>query len=106
MLRSFLRKGYFYIMELSAFKQSLQVNEPPQISVYLKALWHDAKGDWDMAHKLIQGVEDKAAFWIHAYLHRKEGDIANAGYWYRRAGKDQSTLSPEKEWDEIVNALL
>lgn len=93
-------------MELSSFKASLQHSDPPQTSVYLKALWHDAKGDWDNAHKLIQDVEDQTASWIHAYLHRKEGDIGNADYWYRRAGKNRSSLSLEKEWEEIVNALL
>ncbi|MDB5198481.1 MAG: hypothetical protein JWO92_444 [Chitinophagaceae bacterium] len=74
-------------MNLLSFKQSLINSEPPQGSVYLKALWYDAKADWDKAHKLIQDIEDENAAWIHAYLHRKEGDISNADYWYRRAGK-------------------
>jgi hypothetical protein len=55
--------------------------------VYLNALWYDARGEWDKAHELIQDVQDKNASWIHAYLHRKEGDDPNAGYWYSRAGK-------------------
>jgi len=75
-------------VNLSLFKESLLANEPlPGSSVYLTALWYDAKGNWDKAHTLIQDVEDKNASWIHAYLHRKEGDIFNADYWYGRAGK-------------------
>ena len=94
-------------MNLSAFKESLAGKEPPQsTSVYLKALWQDAKGDWDKAHTLIQDVEDKNAAWIHAYLHRKEGDTGNADYWYRRAGKNRPSVSLDKEWEEIVTAFL
>ncbi len=94
-------------MNLSTFTESLSANEPPlNISVYLKSLWYDAKGDWDKAHQLIQDVEDKNASWIHAYLHRKEGDVANSDYWYSRAGKNRPSLSLEKEWKEIVTALI
>lgn len=94
-------------MNLASFKESLSGSEPPQnLSVYLNALWYDAKGDWERAHKLIQDVDDKNASCIHSYLHRKEGDSANAGYWYSRAGKKLSDLSLEKEWEEIVAALL
>jgi hypothetical protein len=94
-------------MNLSSFKESLVNTEPSQkSSVYLNALWYDAKGEWDKAHKLIQDIEDKDAAWIHAYLHRKEGDISNADYWYRRAGKKRPDVSLEKEWEEIVTAFL
>ncbi len=94
-------------MDMSTFTASLSASEPPQnISVYLKSLWYDAKGDWDKAHRLIQDVDDKNAAWIHAYLHRKEGDVANSGYWYGRAGKNRSSLSLEKEWEEIVTTLI
>ena len=94
-------------MNLTFLKESLINSEPPpNVSVYLKALWYDAKGDWDQAHKAIQDVEDKNASWIHAYLHRKEGDIGNADYWYNKASKKRPTVSLEKEWEEIVNALL
>ena len=94
-------------MNIVSFKESLSENGPPQnTSAYLKALWYDAKGNWDKAHKLIQDVEDKDASWIHAYLHRKEGDIANADYWYSRAGKRRSKDSLEMEWEEIVTALF
>lgn len=94
-------------MNLSSFKESLVNREPPKnSSAYLKALWHDAKGEWGKAHGLIQDIEDKNASWIHGYLHRKEGDTANADYWYRRAGKTTPSVSLEKEWDEIVTALI
>lgn len=94
-------------MNLSSFKKSLLENNPPQnISVYLKALWYDAKGNWENAHKIIQDVDDKNAAWIHAYLHRKEGDISNADYWYRRAGKKLPAITLQKEWEEIVLQML
>jgi hypothetical protein len=56
-------------------------------SAHLRALWHDLHGDWDAAHRIVQQLEDVPAMWIHAYLHRKEPDLANARYWYRNAGK-------------------
>ena len=94
-------------MNVSSFKESLSGKEPPQnCSVYLNALWYDAKGDWDTAHKLIQDVTDKSASWIHAYLHRKEGDNSNADYWYNRAGKKRPGISLDNEWDEIVAELI
>ncbi|HWH62721.1 MAG TPA: hypothetical protein VNS50_05585 [Ginsengibacter sp.] len=94
-------------MNLLLFKESLNEKEPPEnISDYLKALWYDAKGDWDNAHKLIQDLEDKNAYWIHAYLHRREGDIPNADYWYTRAGKERPSGSLENEWKELVTAFI
>jgi len=94
-------------MNLSVFKETLSGSEPPQnVSVYLKTLWYDAKGEWDKAHKLIQDFEDRNASWIHAYLHRKEGDTGNADYWYSCAGKKRPSVSLEKEWEEIVTALI
>jgi hypothetical protein len=94
-------------MEFQLFKKSLDNNEPPGgASIYLKALWYDAKQQWEKAHKLIQDIDDRNAAWIHAYLHRKEGDISNADYWYRRAGKTRPAGSLGKEWEEIVTALI
>lgn len=93
-------------MDFSTFKQSLAGNNPPAVSIYLQALWYDAKQDWNKAHTLIQDVEDKNAAWIHAYLHRKEGDISNADYWYRRAGKQRPSLSLQDEWEQIVSDLI
>ncbi|MDQ2863263.1 MAG: hypothetical protein M3R50_06380 [Bacteroidota bacterium] len=94
-------------MNLSLFENSLLANEPPaNVSVYLRALWYDAKGNWHEAHTMIQDLPDKNAAWIHAYLHRKEGDITNADYWYRNAGKRRPPGAIEKEWKEIVTALI
>src|SRR4051812_44308661 len=74
-------------MDVASFKESLAQDDPPDVSIYLLALWYDAKNNWNKAHEIISQVEDHNAAWIHAYLHRKEGDISNADYWYRRAGK-------------------
>ncbi len=94
-------------MDLTAFKNSLSSKEPAQdLSIYLKALWYDAQENWDKAHILIQDLNDKNAAWIHAYLHRKEGDTSNADYWYSRAGKKRPSVSVEQEWEEIVNGFL
>ncbi len=94
-------------MTVAAFKESLQAIIPPQpVSVYLEALWYDAKQDWEKAHTLIQDVEDNIAAHIHAYLHRKEGDRFNADYWYRRAGKSRPLYSLEEEWETLVKSLL
>jgi hypothetical protein len=72
----------------------------------VRALWHDATGDWDAAHAVAQDVETAEGAWVHAYLHRKEGDIGNAGYWYRRAGKPPADGSLDEEWRQIAAALL
>jgi hypothetical protein len=94
-------------MTFDQFKESLSSDFPPgSISDYLKALWYDAKNDWEKAHNIIQDIEDKTASWIHAYLHRKEGDTGNADYWYHRAGRKRPVISLQEEWDDIVKALL
>jgi len=94
-------------MDLAAFKQSLDQTEPPEgAGRALVALWHAARGDWDEAHRLAQAQKDRDGDWVHAYLHRVEGDEGNAGYWYRRAGRPHATGPLNAEWDEIVSALL
>lgn len=93
-------------MTLSEFQQTLSAVEPPAVSPYLQALWYDAKGDWEKAHTIIQDIDDPTAAYIHAYLHRKEGDNGNAGYWYRRAGRKNPSVGLKQEWDEIVEELL
>lgn len=95
-------------MTLAGFKNSLADNSTPPValSIFLQALWYDAKGDWEKAHTLIQDVPDKTGAWIHAYLHRKEGDIWNADYWYTKAHKKRPPFSLEQEWEEIVSSLL
>lgn len=72
----------------------------------LTALWHDARGDWESAHRVAQDIDDTTGAWVHAYLHRKEGDLGNASYWYRRAGKPVATSPLEQEWTAIVATLL
>jgi hypothetical protein len=94
-------------MKFEEFQKTLPSATPPDnLSVYLQSLWYDAKGDWEKAHMIIQDLEDKTASWIHAYLHRKEGDIGNADYWYRRAGKIRPANSLQAEWENIVKALF
>jgi hypothetical protein len=94
-------------MDLSAFRASLAAAAPPAgLSRALVALWLDAKGDWDGAHQAAQADEGGAGDWVHAYLHRKEGDAGNAAYWYRRAGKPACRTALEDEWTAIARALL
>ena len=90
-----------------AFADSISMPQPPAgLSLALQALWWDAKGDWDNAHKCAQQREDAPGMRVHAYLHRKEGDLSNAGYWYRRCGAVPSTLTLDAEWEELVRACL
>ena len=94
-------------MTLDDFKATLTAADPPAgITPALVALWHDGHGDWDAAHGVAQDIDDRTGAWIHAYLHRKEGDASNAAYWYRRAEKPVATTSLDAEWDAIVTALL
>ncbi len=98
---------FLHMMSFQEFEQSLNATAPaPELSIYLQSLWYDGKGDWNKAHTIIQDVEDKTAMWIHAYLHRKEGDIGNADYWYSKAGRQRPAISLKDEWKEIVNTLL
>ena len=94
-------------MTPEAFAESLDRDAPPEgLGPALRALWHEAKGDWEQAHRLAQAEKSEAGAWVHAYLHRVQGDEANAGYWYRRAGKPQPSGPLKPEWQEIVAALL
>jgi hypothetical protein len=94
-------------MTLEEFRGSLPgANPPGPLSFALAGLWWDAKGNWEQAHESAQRDEGPAGSWVHAYLHRKEGDTANAGYWYGRAGKVPAQGSLEQEWLEIAEALL
>ncbi len=70
------------------------------------ALWHDARGDWARAHEIVQDLTSPDASWVHAYLHRREGDDSNARYWYGRAGRQACRLSLDDEWTQIAGALL
>ena len=79
---------------------------PTGISEALQGLWHMGRGDWDKAHKIVQDDEGRAAAWVHAHLHRVEGDESNAGYWYARAGKPHAKNTHAEEWNEIAGVLL
>jgi hypothetical protein len=94
-------------MDLAAFRASLTHSSPPlNLSPALRALWLEARGDWDGAHDSAQADEGGAWDWVHAYLHRKEGDSGNAAYWYRRARKPVCRTSLDDEWAAIASALL
>lgn len=95
-------------MTLDEFKNSLTQPGPPDgLSPYLQALWHEGKGNWDRAHEIVQDIETQEASWIHAYLHRKEGDESNARYWYGRARKSFPTgTSLDDEWESLVERLM
>jgi hypothetical protein len=79
---------------------------PAGLDPPLQALWHDAKGDWATAHRVVMNAQSAAAAWVHAYLHRKEGDLDNARYWYRKAKRAEATGTLDDEWAAIVEALL
>lgn len=94
-------------MDLQDFERSLSRSEPPEgLSLAARALWWDAKGDWSKAHECAQEQDDASGAWVHAYLHRKEGDAGNAGYWYRRAGKAHAAQPLADEWRMIARTLL
>ncbi len=79
---------------------------PSQLPPALQALWFDQKGDWNRAHEIVQNANDSDSHWVHAYLHRKEGDRDNARYWYRRCGHSEFKASFNQEWEKIVLELL
>jgi len=94
-------------MTLADFRRTLDSPAPPDgLSEPLRALWHDARGDWDRAHVIAQDIDDETGARIHAYLHRKEGDLSNAGYWYRRAGRATERGDLGEEWTDLVEELL
>jgi hypothetical protein len=95
-------------LDFAAFKLSLAGAKPPaELGLPLQALWWEAKGNWDKAHECAQKVEDEAnGQWVHAYLHRKQGDLDNAGYWYRQVGKPVPVVTLAREWQAIARSLL
>jgi hypothetical protein len=94
-------------MNFEEFRNSLKAATPPDgLSPALTGLWWDAKGDWTKAHESAQQDEGAEGAWVHAYLHRKEGDASNAAYWYQRASKAVAKISFEAEWNEISTSLL
>ena len=92
---------------LTEFTESLNSEHPDSgLSVQLKSLWYDGKGDWQKAHAQVDHLNDPQSAWVHAYLHRKEGDIGNADYWYRNAGKKRPDVSLDEEWEGLVLEFL
>jgi hypothetical protein len=97
-------------MSFDEFRQSIERDAAPPagVSLPVQALWHDARGDWDRAHQCAQDEHGRDGSWVHAYLHRKEGDLGNAGYWYSRAGRKMpaQTVTLEAEWEAIARELV
>jgi len=94
-------------MDESQFYASLQHADPPtDLAAPLVALWYDARGDWQRAHAIVQAEATAQAAWVHAYLHRKEGDLSNAQYWYQRAGASDPDYGLAEEWRNLATALL
>src|ERR1700761_4439755 len=94
-------------MNLAQFKATLADARPPTgITGSLTALWYAGKGDWEQAHTIAQDIPTREGSWVHAFLHRQEGDEWNANYWYNRAGQSNPGGSLEKEWEAMVGVLL
>ncbi|HEV8247123.1 MAG TPA: hypothetical protein VGP93_15205 [Polyangiaceae bacterium] len=93
-------------MNFEKFSELIQSESAPEgLSLLLLALWRDARGDWSGAHEAAQEVEGADGAWVHAYLHRKEGDLANASYWYQQAGRSALTGALDEEWELIAREL-
>lgn len=94
-------------MTLDEFRSSLEATTPPaDLAPALEALWWQGKGDWQKAHGAAQAVDNAEGAWVHAHLHRVEGDLGNAGYWYRRAGQPVAEGPLDAEWAAITASLL
>ena len=94
-------------MTPAEFRRSQSLQTPPQaLAPPLAALWWLKKGDWDRAHKIVMDEDGREAAWVHAHLHRIEGDASNAAYWYRQAKRPAASGSLDEEWDAIAAALL
>ena len=92
-------------MNPEQFEASLS-GETPSLSPPLLAMWHASRGDWDAAHRIVQAEKDEDAAWVHAFIHRRQGDLGNARYWYRRSGRAESEQTPEQERGTIIATLL
>lgn len=94
-------------MTLQDFKQSLSEEAPDShLSPVLQALWYDAKGNWNKAHDIVDREGGAYGDWIHAYLHRVEGDNWNADYWYRRSGRSRPNITLQEEWEQITKQII
>ena len=88
---------------MNTFKETLGLSAPDiNLSPVLKSLWYDANGDWTQAHAQVDDLRDLDSAWVHAYLHRKEGDLWNADYWYAKAKKNRPSCSLQEEWESLV----
>jgi hypothetical protein len=95
-------------MTSEEFKQLIETQQecPDLLPGVLQALWYDKKGEWHKAHEIVQNANDADSAWVHAYLHRKEGDLSNANYWYRRSSRLEFKGTLEQEWEHIASVLL
>ncbi len=93
-------------MTFAEFEKSLQAPQPPDLSPLLESLWWDGKNNWDKAHEVAQEIAGPSGSWVHAYLHRREGDTGNAAYWYQRAGRSMPSKTLQAEWAELVSHFL
>ena len=92
---------------LESFRTSVEADHPPvAMSGALLALWWAKKGDWERAHATAQADHSREGAWVHGHLHRVEGDLDNAGYWYGQSGRARSTLPLDEEWDKIAATLI
>jgi hypothetical protein len=90
-------------LSIQEFKESLEADLLPKgLTVHMQALWYDGKGNWKKAHDLVDSLGDKPSAHLHAYLHRKEGDIWNADYWYSRAGYKRPNSTLDEEWEQLL----
>ncbi len=95
------------MMTLEEFKKLIEEQKCPEsLPRLLQAMWHAKKGHWDTAHELVQEASDADSAWIHAYLHREEGDEINARYWYKRGEQPESNLPLDQEWEQMASVLL
>lgn len=93
-------------MTLAQFKDSLTNSSPPEVSPLLQAMWYDGNGNWNKAHDIAQEINSREGSWIHAYLHRKEGDLSNAQYWYYKAKRIMPAHTLQQEWEELVQEFI
>lgn len=94
-------------MTIAQFKETLlEEHPPPGMQDLLKSLWFQGKDNWEQAHNIAQTIPTPKGSWVHAFLHRVEGDLGNAGYWYSRAGKKMPPYSTAQEWEELVQYFL
>jgi hypothetical protein len=93
-------------MTIDEFRATLNGNQPPAVAPALRAMWYAANGNWNEAHRIAQDINNPLGAWVHAYLHRVEGDPGNARYWYRQADQIEATDRLDAEWSRIVAELL